>query len=350
MLAPRFWRGGDPGARLLRAVLWPPAAIYRAAVATRQEAYQIGVLRARHPGLPTVAVGGLTVGGAGKTPLASWIAAYFARRGLRPGVVLRGVGGDETVLHRRLVPTAVVIEDANRIRGSQRAAAKGAQILVLDDAFQRLDVARDLNVAVVATEQMNALGLLPQGPWREPLRALQRADLVVVSRKTAPSDLAAQTAQRLREHFPAGPIALASLQLSRFQRMIGRQRATQSMLRGASVLAAAGIANPEVFGEQCRSWGATVTVWPWPDHHPYTAQDAKRLAWAAAGFDYLVVTPKDAVKLKWVWPPGAPDPLVGHLSLKWEEGYVAVRDLLSRLCALSCGPGHETGVRSSTPQ
>ncbi len=330
-------------------MLWPPAAMYGAAVSARQAAYDLGVLRTRHPGAPTVAVGGLTVGGAGKTPLASWIAAYFVRRGLRPGVVLRGVGGDESALHRQRVPAAVVIEDADRIRGSHRAVARGAQVIVLDDAFQRLDVGRDLNIAVIATEQLGAPGLLPQGPWREPLSALRRAHLVVLSRKTAPRHAATAAAKTLRAHFPTGPMAVATLQMAGFRRMIRQHRVRRRALDGSSVLAAAGIADPWTFGEQLRALGATVTVWPWQDHHGYTASDARRLASAAVGFDYLVVTEKDAVKLRWIWPKEAPDPLVSCLSLEWEDGYVAVLDLLSRFSTLSCGPRHRTRAESPPP-
>jgi large subunit ribosomal protein L7/L12 len=58
--------------------------------------------------LPTVAVGNLTVGGSGKTPLASWIAAHYAAHGLTPGILLRGYGGDEALVHEYLVPVAMV--------------------------------------------------------------------------------------------------------------------------------------------------------------------------------------------------------------------------------------------------
>src|SRR5437899_9441283 len=102
--------------------------------------------------LPTIAVGNLSVGGTGKTPLAAWIAAYCARRGWMPGILLRGYGGDEPLVHRRLVPEAVVVANPDRVAGATAARAAGARVLVLDDAYQLLGVARDLNVAVVSAE------------------------------------------------------------------------------------------------------------------------------------------------------------------------------------------------------
>src|SRR2546421_12765764 len=82
-----------------------------------------GVLRLP---LPTIAVGNLSVGGTGKTPLAAWIAAYCARRGWKPGILLRGYGDDEPLVHRRLVPEAVVGANPDRVGGGGPGAAGAA--------------------------------------------------------------------------------------------------------------------------------------------------------------------------------------------------------------------------------
>ncbi len=122
--------------------------------------------------MPSVAIGNLSVGGSGKTPIAGWIATYFADQGHRPAILLRGVGGDETLVHRELVPRAIVVPDPDRVAGAVRAVAAGADVLVLDDAYQRLDVARDLNICVVSAETRVAVRWpLPAGPWREGLPA-----------------------------------------------------------------------------------------------------------------------------------------------------------------------------------
>src|SRR5260370_1149633 len=78
--------------------------------------------------LPTIAVGNLSVGGTGKTPPASWIARYRAAHGRRPGVLLRGYGGDEELVHRRLAPEADVAADPGRgggARGARRGRGEG---------------------------------------------------------------------------------------------------------------------------------------------------------------------------------------------------------------------------------
>src|SRR4029077_17671057 len=134
--------------------------------------------------LPTVAVGNLTVGGAGKTPIAAWIADWLLRHRARPAILLRGYGGDEPLVHARLVPQAIIQANPDRGRGAALARGAGADVLVLDDAYQALGVSRDLNLALVAVEQLRyAPWPLPAGPWREGWSALNRANGIIVTRK-----------------------------------------------------------------------------------------------------------------------------------------------------------------------
>ena len=157
--------GASPAARVARLPLIPLAGAYWAVMKLR--AAQGGAGAVRLP-LPTIAVGNLSVGGTGKTPLAAWIAAYCAARGRTPGILLRGYGGDEPLVHRRLVPQGVVVANPDRVAGAAAARAQGARVLVLDDAYQLLDVGRDLNIAVVSAESAAASPWpLPAGPWRE---------------------------------------------------------------------------------------------------------------------------------------------------------------------------------------
>src|SRR5205814_713356 len=82
--------------------------------------------------------------------------------------VTYGDGGDERLVHRRLVPEAVVVANPDRVAGAAAARAGGARVLVLDDAYQLLGVARDVNVAVLSAESWaGSPWPLPAGPWRE---------------------------------------------------------------------------------------------------------------------------------------------------------------------------------------
>lgn len=315
-----LWTSRRPDARLVRLALLPASGLWHGAMAVRELAYRRGWLAVQDLPLPSVAVGNLTVGGSGKTPIAIWIARYYVSRGLVPGILLRGYGGDETLVHQHAVPEAQVIADADRASGAERALARGAEVLVLDDAYQRLDVRRDLNIAVVSAETTRAVRWpLPAGPWREGLRALNRADAVVVTRKRATAEAALALVADLQGRM-RGPIAIAHLGLRYLEGMVSGTRRPASTLAGKRVVAASGIADPDAFVAQTKATGAAVQVATWKDHHDYRDEDVAWLAHAARRADHVVITQKDAVKLRNRWPNSVPEPLVAMLDLEWEEG------------------------------
>lgn len=331
----RLWRRRSWKARLARLALLPLSGVYGGAMAARSTWYRLGLGRARALPLPAIAVGNLSVGGTGKTPLAAWIAAYCVDAGRRPGILLRGYGRDEVLVHRRLVPDAIVIADPDRVAGARLAKAQGASVLVLDDAFQRLDTARDLNIAVLAAEQARlSRWTLPAGPWREGWGALARADVLVVTRKRANAEAALALADRLAGRWPRTPVAVARLVLTGLVGMRTGSAVSLEALRGQRIIAAAGIADPESFAVQVRASGATVQLAAYQDHHEYRTEDVAGLVQAAAGAGYLVVTEKDAVKLRSVWPVDSPEPLVAIMAWTWERNGAAVVDALRHVLAL----------------
>jgi tetraacyldisaccharide 4'-kinase len=319
-----LWTSRRADARLVRLALLPAGLLWRGAMTARELAYRRGWLAVRDLPLPSVAIGNLTVGGSGKTPIAIWTAAHYVSRGLIPGILLRGYGADEVLVHQHAVPKAVVIPDADRVAGADRAMAKGAQVLVLDDAYQRLDVRRDLNIAVVSAETTRAVRWsLPAGPWRESIRALDRADAVVITRKRATADAALALAADLQGRVK-GPVAIAHLALRYLEGMVTGVRRPAASLAGKRVVAASGIADPDAFVAQTKATGAAVQVATWKDHYEYRDEDIAWLAHAARRADHVVITQKDAVKLRKRWPSSVPEPLVAMLDLHWEDGGDAI--------------------------
>jgi tetraacyldisaccharide 4'-kinase len=315
-----LWTSRRPDARLVRLALLPASGLWRGAMAVREAAYRHGWFGIHDLPLPSVAVGNLTVGGSGKTPIAIWIAHYYASRGLVPGILLRGYGDDETLVHQHAVPEAIVVPDPDRVAGAERALARGAQVLVLDDAYQRLDVHRDLNIAVISAETTRAVRWsLPAGPWREGWAALDRADAVIVTRKRATPEAALSLAARLQNRI-SGPVVVAHLGLRYLEGMVSGRRHQASSLAGKRVVAASGIADPDAFVAQTKATGAAVQVATWKDHHEYRDEDVAWLAHAARRADHVVITQKDAVKLRNRWPTTVPEPLVAMLDLEWEDG------------------------------
>lgn len=327
-----LWTSRRADARLARAALLPAAGLWRMGMGLRELAFRRGWRPTHRLPLPAVAVGNLTVGGSGKTPIASWIAAHYAERGVRPGILLRGYGADEVLVHRHDVPEAIVVANPDRVAGAAVAAADGARVLVLDDAYQRLDVQRDLNVLVLSAETTLAVRWpLPAGPWREGWDALDRADFVVITRKRASAEAAAALADEVGRRRRV-PTAIIHLGLNHLEGLVSGRRQPMDTLQGRRVVAATAIADPDAFVAQVKGSGAQVQVATWRDHHDFRDEDVAWLARAARKADHVILTAKDAVKLRDRWPVSAPEPLVAILHVRIEAGgdaFVAALDAVA---------------------
>jgi tetraacyldisaccharide 4'-kinase len=326
----RWAWGPGPLAAAARLPLVPLSMIYDAGMAARAAAYRSGLRRVRALPGPSVAVGNLGVGGAGKTPIAASIAQSFVDRGRIPGLLLRGYGGDEALVLKRLVPKAVVVASPNRLAGARDAVRQGADVFVLDDAFQLLGVARDLNIAVVSAEARRGWRL-PAGPWREPWHALARAQVVIVTRKRATAEEASDLARQIARRWPQMLVAQARLAVIDFAGLDTGMLHPGDGLRGRRVVAAAGVYDPETFRAQLEALGAQVQLLAFEDHHRYPTRDVERLAQSGAEADYVVVTEKDAVKLRGRLRLAVGEPLVARLAVQWEEGRSALLDALAAL-------------------
>jgi tetraacyldisaccharide 4'-kinase len=299
----RVWFGESREDVAARAVLWPFAQAYGGVVELRSRLYDNGALRQEEAALPTIAVGNLTAGGTGKTPVAAYLVTELARLGAKPGIVLRGYGNDETEVHRRLNPGAPVVASVNRISGVEVARMQGADVVVLDDAFQHRRIRRTADVLLLSAEQLERpRRLLPAGPWRERIEAAARADLIVVTRKSATPEECARAVEVAKSAAPGVPIAVVHLRPGDLKAFSGPESLPLERLRQARVLAIAAIGEPGLFARQLESQGATVTLASFRDHHPFSDEDVATLARRASESDLVVSTLKDAVKLASRWP------------------------------------------------
>jgi tetraacyldisaccharide 4'-kinase len=327
----RLWWGSDRGARLARALLAPASGVFGAIVRVRNALYDRGALPVHTPLLPALSVGNLTAGGTGKTPIASWLATRLAERGAHPAIVLRGYGGDEALVHARLAPSIPVFVNADRAAGIAAASAAGADVAVLDDAFQHRRVARAADIVLLSADTPRApVQLLPAGPYRERPRALRRASLAIVTRKAAPQERAYEVAAWARAVAPAVPVSLVHIALDAVHRA-DEPPMPLAMLAGRRVCAIAGIGNAGAFATQLVLAGATVRLRAFPDHHPFSAADAATLARELARDEMALCTLKDAVKLLPLWPREAP--AIGYVSqtIHVEERGEAIDALLEQM-------------------
>jgi tetraacyldisaccharide 4'-kinase len=303
----RVWYGTDGLARAARFALAPAERLFAGLSGLRTLLYDAGWVKGTAPPIPVVSVGNLTVGGTGKTPVAAWIARWLGDHGATPAVILRGYGSDEPAVHRALNPDVEVILDADRRRAVAEAVHRGADVAVLDDAFQHRQLKRTADIVLISADRWsNDVHLLPAGPWREPLSALRRADLVIVTRKAATHDAVERVHTALSRVAPRVPRVSVHLAADELIRVADAEHAALSTLRGQRVLAVAAIADPAAFVRQLELCGARVDPMVYRDHHEFDAPDIERIVATASGSARVVCTLKDAVKLRNLWPRAAP--------------------------------------------
>jgi tetraacyldisaccharide 4'-kinase len=283
-------------------------------------------------GRPVIVVGNLTVGGTGKTPVAAEVARRLHARGAHPAVVLRGYGDDEPLVHGRLNPGVVVVATPDRVAGTREARERGADVVVLDDAFQHRRAARVADVVLVSADRWAAdpRRALPAGQWRESLAALRRASLAVVTRKAA-DDAVVRAVVDACLRAAEVPVAVARLAPGALHAAAEDAVRPLAALRGARTLVVAAIGDPAAFVRQLEQLGARVTARVFADHHHFTSTEVAALVRDAAAHEMVVCTLKDAVKLAPHWPRVAPALWYVSQSVSFEAGELELDRVLRHL-------------------
>ena len=286
-------------------------------------AYRRGWLATRRLNRPVVSVGNLSVGGTGKTPFVAFLAELLMKRGWKPGILTRGYRrrkgqeliaiepganrepdprevGDEPALLARKLPEVPIVVCADRYRAGLLAEEKfKVDIHILDDGFQHLELARDIDIVLLDSTQAHSdRELLPSGKLREPLMALQRAHLVMLTR----TELAdpQPTEERVRQVNPKAKIFRCKSELKGLMNLSSGAVENFGANRNEPIHAFCGIGNPSAFFEGLKKWGfAATSRTVFADHHVYRAQEIIHLITLArkSGAGTLITTEKDAFNL-----------------------------------------------------
>jgi len=312
--------------------LIPLSAIYSAVTRTRLAAYRRGWFSVSKLDVPVISVGNLTTGGTGKTPLVEWVcraiasggAAEDLREGKRVCVLTRGYGrdnpktqvvvsngvellagereaGDEPfLLAKNLLGIAAVVANPDRVAAGEWAVKNlNAECFVLDDGFQHLRLARDLDIVTIdATNPWGGGSLLPSGRLREPRAGLSRADCVVITRAEQVEDLPSIRAA-VEQLVGAVPVFSSRMVTSGIRKLDGESADTES-LQSQTLGAFCGVGNPESFFNHLRVEGfAPAFTRAFADHHNYNQSELDALVKEAKsrGAEGLITTAKDAIKL-----------------------------------------------------
>lgn len=315
----RLWRGeaGVVGA-VVGCLLLPAEGVWRLMTRLRNRRHADRVARGVD-GLAVVSVGNVAVGGTGKTPFAAWVAAVLRDGGHRPAILLRGYGRDEVELHRTWNADVPVEVAADRLDAARAARDRGCGVAVLDDGFQHRGLGRVVDIALVAAADPVPGAVLPRGPYREPLSALRRADVVVVTRRTASRAVAEARLETLRTRgVLADGATLAGVRLQSGEVVSlarwgregdgidgvddgdGRDKGAERSRweAAAGVVAFTAIARPDAFQADVEELtGVAAELVAFPDHHSFSTDDVRRVR-RDAGDRPVLVTEKDAVKLR----------------------------------------------------
>ena len=292
---------------------------------------------------PVISVGNLTMGGTGKTPCVLWLARALTARGHKPGILTRGYGRSSPDRQLALAPgdpvSAEHCGDEPRIFVRARVAPVGiggdrlatgrllrnrflSDVLLLDDGFQHLRLAR--NVDIVLMDALDPFGggdVFPLGRLREPPANLARADVVVITR----SDLAGSSAMI------EGAVARWNPRAKVFRAGVAPEAWVEHRTESEHPIGArpfgkvggfCGLGNPQAFLRTLRRLGVEPADWiEFEDHHRYRPHELRRMAaqFRASGVEALVTTEKDAVNLC-----ESADDLLAPLPLFWLRVSMAI--------------------------
>jgi tetraacyldisaccharide 4'-kinase len=292
------------------------SSVYGAAASWRRRWYARDPSRQRKLTHPVVSVGNLRVGGTGKTPTVAHLCEQLLANGERPAILTRGYGrtrpsdgvtvvadgnhivadlataGDEPLMLARLLPSVPVLVGNDRFACGQRAERDfSVSVHVLDDGFQHLTLARDVDLLLVDERDLDDR-VLPAGRLREPLANAAAAHALLVSAED--SGAVEHMARALHV-----PVAFHMLRAIHTPRFLGQE--TRVRAQGERVLAFAGIARPErFFSDLSASGRAAVETITFADHYPFSQQDVDHIVARAraVGAALALTTEKDAVRLE----------------------------------------------------
>lgn len=285
-----------------RLLLWPFSLLYGGLTRLRASLYAHGVLKQKRLNHPVISIGNLTVGGTGKTPMVIWLAQRLLADGHRVGILSRGYRGtgttsDEIELMKSRLQDRAIFGVGSRRYEQGKQLESAVDLFLLDDGFQHLSLARDLNILLIdASEPLARQMMLPTGNLREPVSAMTRADILIFTRtETAPGTNAA--IEKIQDY----PVFSAATRLMGFRRFgQGSEVLPVEAIGPGPFYAFCGIGNPRAFFRDLQNWKIPLAgCCEFADHHHYDSRDARELEEAAqgAGAAALLTTEKDAQNL-----------------------------------------------------
>jgi tetraacyldisaccharide 4'-kinase len=334
-----FGRARGFRAAMMRLFMRTLSGLYRLVVQSRLRLFRMGWIPQHHLGTLVVAIGNITVGGTGKTPVVELLARSLRDRGRRVAILSRGYksrklevpqhwpgpngrplpaeampkivstgskllltskfAGDEPYMLARNLAGVAVIVDKDRVKGGRFAVSQlGADTLLLDDGMQYLRLAHALDIVLVdAREPFGTEALLPRGTLREPPRNLRRAGYILITKCDGGSN--ETLVSRLRRYNRTAEIIECTHGPIHLENLFTGERQPLAFLKNKWVAAISGIAVPENFERSLENLGARVEIRRrFPDHHRFPRKEINKFMQRCVERDMelILTTEKDAVR------------------------------------------------------
>lgn len=293
---------------VLSILLSPLQFPFLAVTVTRYALYITGALKPHTAKCSVISIGNLTLGGTGKTPLTQYTAKLLAKNNYHTTIISRGYGKlpayatltDDEAFDK--IPTVTRLVGNNKSFLTDVAVKKfNPKFIILDDGFQSLYIKRDLNILVI--DCLNPFGsgkLFPAGILREPLYAMRRAGLVVLSHADFIPKEQLESLKSVITRYTRAPIACTSHKPECFVKPDNNSTLPLEFLAKKSVVAFCGIGNPNSFRKTLESMNVKLAgFYPYPDHYKYGEDDMRFIADTAKQLkaDAVCMTTKDLSKV-----------------------------------------------------
>ena len=304
--------------------LLPFSWLYGMGVSVRNKLFDFNILKSKVYDVPVIAVGNISVGGAGKTPHVEYLIKLLEKdskvavlsRGYKrktKGYILANEKstvkeiGDEPLQMKRKFPNIFVAVDEDRCDGIDRLitdkATKETDVILLDDAFQHRYVKPGINILLVDfNRQLIHDKLLPAGNLRESKEGKNRADIVIITKcpKTLkPMEIRVLT--KAMNLYPYQTLLFTTIEYDKLKPIYcGEKRSLEAIGKDEHVLLLAGIASPQHLINYLKTYTKNVTSLKFRDHHQFTTKDLQKINQkfeALPSPKMIITTEKDAVRL-----------------------------------------------------
>ena len=369
-----FGRAKGFRATMMRFAMRVFSGIFRVIVQLRLRRYRKGWKPQAHLGTQVIAIGNITVGGTGKTPVVELLAKSLRDRGRSVAILSRGYkskkldrpqkwtgvngkpvpgdkmpkvvstgsallldskyAGDEPFMLAKNLDGVSVVVDKNRVKGGLFAVGElGADTLLLDDGMQYLDLAHSMDIVLIDSgSPFGTEALLPRGTLREPPKNLRRASYILITKCDGSSNDA--LISRIRKLNRTAEIIECTHGPIYLEDVFTRERQPLEFLKDKWVGAISAIAVPEAFEGSLERLGARVEIRRrFSDHYRFSRKEVEHFMQRCVERDMglIVTTEKDAVRFP---KPGSIDVPVYFLRIEVEilKGQAIWDDLVTRIC------------------